>query len=201
MCKGLEDTPGPAECIDRLWRERWRITSPSATYLRYNSFAYEQLRYAMIITSLPYMLVCGASLGSAASQNKMSTSARASRECRGTLRLLRRDACFGGAEADGGGSFSAAGLPLHLVLLLAVAAELVHPRSAHALFRKKKKKQADFSIDEYSDRLVTLFWPIAQNLGFSGAIGFGTALALKVCCAVSPAAGCLLFSACSHASV
>ena len=72
------------------------------------------------------------------------------------------------------------------MLLLAVAAEVAHPRPAHALFRKKKKKKKpEHSIDEYSDRLVTLFWPIAQNLGFSGAIGFGTALALKVRCALT----------------
>ncbi len=55
------------------------------------------------------------------------------------------------------------------------------PSAAHALsLRKKKKKPINRSIDQYSERLVTLAWPIAQNLGFSGAIGFATAFALKV---------------------
>lgn len=51
---------------------------------------------------------------------------------------------------------------------------------AKALLKKKKKSsKSDQMIDEYSDRLVNLAWPIAQNLGFSGAIGFMTGLALK----------------------
>lgn len=54
------------------------------------------------------------------------------------------------------------------------------PSPAHALSLRKKKKPTNRAIDQYSDRLVTLGWPIAQNLGFSGAIGFATAFALKV---------------------
>lgn len=52
------------------------------------------------------------------------------------------------------------------------------PSPAQALLRKKKKPNR--AIDDYSERLVTLAWPIAQNLGFSGAVGFLSAFALKV---------------------
>ncbi|BDA45537.1 probable FUN14 domain-containing protein 1 at C-terminar half [Coccomyxa sp. Obi] len=55
------------------------------------------------------------------------------------------------------------------------------PSAAQALSLKKKKKKQPTNrlIENYSDHLVTIGWPIAQNLGFSGALGFATAFALK----------------------
>ena len=66
-------------------------------------------------------------------------------------------------------------------LLLGLVSQALFAPPAKALkLRKKKKTKNEKMIDEYSDRLVNLGWPIAQNLGFSGAIGFMTGLALKV---------------------
>ena len=70
--------------------------------------------------------------------------------------------------------------------MLALVLGLARASPALALFKKKKKK-AD-SIDEYSSRLVKLYWPIMANLGFSGAVGLATGLALRVqhLCLASP---------------
>lgn len=75
---------------------------------------------------------------------------------------------------------------IHRAVALATVFALVSavsPSAAQALsLRKKKKKQpTNRLIENYSDHLVSIGWPIAQNLGFSGALGFATAFALKVC--------------------
>ncbi|CAK0782661.1 hypothetical protein CVIRNUC_005856 [Coccomyxa viridis] len=60
-----------------------------------------------------------------------------------------------------------------LVLILGLA------RASPALALFKKNKQKADTIDEYSSRLVKLYWPIMANLGFSGAVGLATGLALR----------------------
>jgi hypothetical protein len=67
------------------------------------------------------------------------------------------------------------------LLTVASSLQILLASPAQALGRKKKNNNKNnFMIDDYSDKLVTLAWPIAQNLGFSGAIGFATGLALRV---------------------
>ena len=78
------------------------------------------------------------------------------------------------AEGDGGEGVFRPFYTFVLVLVLGLA----RASPALALFKKKKKK-AD-TIDEYSSRLVKLYWPIMANLGFSGAVGLATGLALRV---------------------
>ena len=63
--------------------------------------------------------------------------------------------------------------PLWLALLY--SCNRVSP--AGALFKKKKKPE---TIDDFSGRIVKLYWPIMANLGFSGAIGLACGLALRV---------------------
>ncbi len=64
--------------------------------------------------------------------------------------------------------------PFLLVALLGCI--IVAP--AHALFKKKKKQPE--TLDQFSGRLVKLYWPIMANLGFSGAVGLACGLALRV---------------------
>ena len=77
------------------------------------------------------------------------------------------------AEEDGGEGHSRSFLPLFVGVLYACTR--VPP--AGALFKKKKKPE---TIDEFSGRIVKLYWPIMQNLGFSGAVGLASGLALRV---------------------
>ena len=79
------------------------------------------------------------------------------------------------AEGDGGEGFFGPFYSFMLVLILGLA------RASPALALFKKKKQKADTIDEYSSRLVKLYWPIMANLGFSGAVGLATGLALRVC--------------------
>ncbi len=77
------------------------------------------------------------------------------------------------AEEDGGEGVSRSFLPLFVGVLYACTR--VPP--AGALFKKKKKPE---TIDEFSGRIAKLYWPIMQNLGFSGAVGLASGLALRV---------------------
>ena len=78
------------------------------------------------------------------------------------------------AEGDGGDWSFGPFYSFMLVLILGLA------RASPALALFKKKKQKADTIDEYSSRLVKLYWPIMANLGFSGAVGLATGLALRV---------------------
>ena len=78
------------------------------------------------------------------------------------------------AEGDGEEDFFGPSYLFILVLVLGLA------RASPALALFKRKKQKADTIDEYSSRLVKLYWPIMANLGFSGAVGLATGLALRV---------------------
>lgn len=78
------------------------------------------------------------------------------------------------AEEDGWAGRFRPVFPFLLVVLLGCAS--VAP--AHALFKKKKKQPE--TLDQFSGRLVKLYWPIMANLGFSGGIGLACGLALRV---------------------
>ena len=75
---------------------------------------------------------------------------------------------------------------LLLALAAATAAASVTAPSAQAgilPFRKKTKPPppvVNKEIDEFVSKTVAIYWPILQNLGFSGAAGYATAYALKV---------------------
>ncbi|CAL5228857.1 g12067 [Coccomyxa viridis] len=75
-------------------------------------------------------------------------------------------------EEDGQGPFRRL-CPLCLGLLYACSR--VAP--AGALFKKKKKQPE--TLDDFSGRIVKLYWPIMANLGFSGGIGLACGLALR----------------------
>lgn len=78
------------------------------------------------------------------------------------------------AEEDGWAGRLRPVFPFLLVALLGCTS--VAP--AHALFKKKKKQPE--TLDQFSGRLVKLYWPIMANLGFSGGIGLACGLALRV---------------------
>ena len=75
-----------------------------------------------------------------------------------------------------------------LLLALAAATAAASVTAPHAQagilpFRKKRKPPppvVNKEIDEFVSKTAAIYWPILQNLGFSGAAGYATAYALKV---------------------
>ena len=68
--------------------------------------------------------------------------------------------------------------------MLMVAALLVAQSAtaapAHAMRRRKGRDKTDRELQAFVDQLSTWVWPMLQNLGFSGLVGYATGLALKV---------------------
>ena len=71
------------------------------------------------------------------------------------------------------------------MLALTAAASVTAPHAQAGIlpFRKKKKPPPPIvnkDIDEFVSKTAAIYWPILQNLGFSGAAGYASAYALKV---------------------
>jgi len=72
-----------------------------------------------------------------------------------------------------------------LLLALAASAALAGAtpgRARAGLLRRRKRRApppAGRELDEAVNELVALYWPILQNLGFSGCAGYASAYALK----------------------
>ena len=98
--------------------------------------------------------------------------------------ILRMPTSIGSKLLLGGEPWRSGRLLLALAASMAAASVTAPYAQAGILpFRKKKKPPppvVNKEIGEFVSYTAAIYWPILQNLGFSGAAGYATAYALKV---------------------
>ena len=106
---------------------------------------------------------------------------------------------FDSVRLPGGEPWRSARLLLALAAATAAASmNAQHAQAGILPFRKKKKPPppvVNKEVDEFVSKTAAIYWPILQNLGFSGAAGYASAYALKVQ-ARTPRWGLLCFATC-----